>query len=188
MHAACLTSPRKAHLSSCGKHLAILTLYHKIILLQDFWRLFPVSSSSSPTLIPSPPTLKDISKQVDFHIDRPLPRTEGRLAYDRGRVAVASTDGIYVLTLNSILDQLGEIASHPKGVSLQTLPKLTEQDPPWPSIRVRGVRFCRAFSTFIPCLQLAETKLYLTVFRDGSESAPGENMWCYDFASPPSFE
>jgi hypothetical protein len=182
-----LTSLRKAHLSSCGKHLAILTLSFRVILVQDFWRLLPVSPSSSPTSVPSPQLLKDISKQIDFYIDPPFAQRDGRLAYDRGRVAVASTYGIYVLTLDSILDQLGEIALPPKDDSLETPLNSAERDPPWPDLRVREVSFGNIFSTeTVPCLQLTETRLYLSVFPRYFRDKRGENMWCYDFASPPS--
>jgi hypothetical protein len=37
---------------------------------------------------------------------------------------------------------------------------------------------------FILCLQLTETKLYLSVFSDDILVEQGENMWCYNFITP----
>jgi hypothetical protein len=167
--------------------LAILKLSFRVILVQDFWRLLPVSPSFSPTSVPSTPPLKDISKQIDFYIEPPLVQRDGRLAYHRGRVAVARTYGIYVLNLDSILDQLGEIALPSKDDSLENPPNSAERDPSWPDLRVRGVSFGNIFSTeTVPSLQLTETKLYLSVFPKYYRDKRGENMWRYDFASPPS--
>lgn len=183
----CLTSVCQAHISSCGKHLVILTSSYRVILVQDFWRLFPVPSSPSQTLIRSPPALKDVSKQVDFYIELPFSPTEGRLAYDRGRVAVASAHAVYVFTLDSILDRLGEVPLPPKDGSLQILPNSADRNPPWPNFRLSEVWFSKISSTLLaPCLELAETKLYL-MFPGGSRDERGENMWCYDFAPSPSF-
>ena len=185
-----LTSPRQAHVSSCGKHLAIMTLSGRIILIQDFWRLCPtLSSSSPPTLTPSPTTLQHISKQVDLYTDRPSLEMEGYLAYDRGKVAVAGIHGVFVLVLDSILDQLGEIEPPPKDVCLQSLqPESLEREPSWPHLRLREVQFedPEMMNTdIISCLQLTETKLYLSVFDDILDER-GENMWCYDFGLSPS--
>ena len=133
----------------------ILTSSYRVILVQDFWRLFPIPSSPSQTLIQSPPALKDISKQVDFYIELPFSPMEGRLAYDCGRVAVASAHAVYVFTLDS-------------------------RNPPWPNLRLREVWFGRISSTLLaPCLELAETKLYL-MFPGGPRNERGENTWCYD--------
>ncbi|KAF9789196.1 hypothetical protein BJ322DRAFT_1177087 [Thelephora terrestris] len=173
--------------AALGLHLAILTLSFRVILVQDFWRLLPVSPSFSPTSVPSTPLLKDISKQIDFYIEPPFAQRDGRLAYDRGRVAVASTYGIYVLTLDSVLDQFGEIALPPKDDSLEMPLDPAERDPSWPDLRVREVSFGNIFSTeTVPSLQLTETRLYLSVFPKYFRDKRGENMWCYDFASPPS--
>ncbi|KAF9642594.1 hypothetical protein BDM02DRAFT_3176644 [Thelephora ganbajun] len=179
-----------AHVSCCGKHLAIMTMSNRIILVQDFWRLFPtLSSSSPPTLIPSPITLQHISKQVDFYTERPLLEAEGYLAYYRGKVAGVGIHGVYVLVLDSILDQLGEIELLPKDVSLQNLQtKSPEREPSWPNLRLREVEFdLEMFNAeIISCLQLTETKLYLSVLSDDIMDDRGENMWCCDFASSPS--
>ena len=187
-----LTFHRKVHVSSCGKHLAIMATSSRIILIQDFWRLFPTLSSSSPaTLTPSPITLQDISKQVDFYIDRPILEMEGYLAYDRGKVAVVGIHGVFVLVLNSILDQLGEMSLPPQDASLRHLqPASWEHEPSWPLLRLREVEFDdpdMLNTQIISCLQLTETKLYLSVFSDDILDERGENMWCYDFASSPSF-
>ena len=147
-----------------------------------------MSSSPSSTLIRSPPTLKDISKQVDFYIERPFSQAQGRIAYHRGRVAVASVCGVYVFTLDSTLDQLGEIALPPKDAPLQTVLASAERDSPWPNLRLRKLWFGKTLSTeVVPCLELAGTKLYLSVFHFSHWEDRGDNMWCYDFASPPSF-
>ena len=187
-----LTFPRKAHVSSCGNHLAIMTTGNRIILIQDFWRLFPtLSSSSPPTLTPSQTKLRDISKQVDFYTDRPILEMEGYLAYDRGRVATVGIHGVFVLVLDSILDQLGEMSLPPKDPSLQGLqPASSEHELSWPHLRLREVQFDdpdMLNTQIISCLQLTETKLYLSVFSDDIWDERGENMWCYDFASSPSF-
>ena len=180
-----LTS-RQVHVSSCGKHLAIMSQSTRVILIQDFWRLFPASSSSTPSPIP----LQHISKQVDFYIDRPSLETEGYLAYDGGKVAVVGIHGVFVLILDPILDQLGEIAPLPKDISLQHLrPTSSEHKPSWPNLRLREVQFHdpeMSDTEIISCLQLTETKLYLSVFSDNLLDERGENMWCYDFASSPS--
>jgi len=186
------TFPRKAHVSSCGKHLAIMATSNRIILIQDFWRLFPTPSSSSPsTLTPSPITLQQISKQVDFYIDRPTLEMEGYLAYDRGKVAGVGVHGVFVLVLDSILDQLGEIDLPPKDASLRNLrPGSSEHQQSWPCLRLCEVQFGdpdMLDMQIISCLQLTETKLYLSVFSDDIWDERGENMWCYDFASSPSF-
>jgi hypothetical protein len=164
----------------------------RVILIQDFWRLLPISPSSSPqTQTPSPITVKDISKQVDFYTKQPSSAVDGYLAYDRGKVAVMGDHGVYVLVLDSILDRLGEIRPVPKDVSLQT----AQQVPPkhkqsWPSLRLREVEFndleMSAVDIF-SCLQLSETKLYLSVLLSDDTDDGDENMWCYDFASSPSF-
>lgn len=185
-------TPMKAHVSSCGKHLAIMAMSGRVILVQDFWRLFPALSPSSPkTLISSPVTLKDISKQVDFYIDQPPSLTEGYLAYDRGRVAAMGVHGVYVLVLDSILDKLGEIGSLPKDVSLQASQQISsEHRQSWPNLRLRKVEFndLEMFkAALFSCLQLSETKLYFSVLPDDAEDEGGENMWCCDFASSPSF-
>jgi len=186
-----LTSPCQVHVSSCGKHLAIMAMSNRIILVQDFWRLFPTLSSTSPsTLIASPTTLRHISKQIDFYTERPLLEMEGYLAYDRGKVAVFGIHGVFVLVLDSILDQLGEIELLPKDPSLQKLPKSSEHKPSWPNLRLREVQFddLDMFNTeIISCLQLSETKLYLSVLSDDILDDQGGNMWCYDFALPPPF-
>ncbi|KAF9643602.1 hypothetical protein BDM02DRAFT_3123197 [Thelephora ganbajun] len=169
-----------AHVSSCGKHLVIMTLSSRIILIQDFWKL----------LTPSSTKLQHISKQVDFYIKRPSLELEGYLAYDRGKVAVIGAYGVFVLSLDSILDQLGEIDLPPKDVSLQSLPpESPEHKPSWQNLRLRAVQFddLQALSTdTISCLQLTETKLYLSAICDELVDGWAENMWCYDFASPPS--
>ena len=187
-----LTFPRKVHVSSCGKHLAIMATSNRIILIQDFWRLFPtLSSSSPPTLTPSPITLRDISKQVDFYIDRPILEMEGYLAYDRGKVAAIGIHGVFVLVLDSVFDQLGEMSLPPKDGSLQSLqPASSAHEPSWPHLRLREVQFDdpdMPNTQIISCLQLTETKLYLSLFSDDMWDERGENMWCYDFASSPSF-
>ena len=186
-----LTSPRPVHVSPCGKHLAIMALSTRIILIQDFWRLFPtLSSSSPPTLTESPIKLQHISKQIDFYVDRPTLETGGYLAYDCGKVAVVGIHGVFVLVLDSIFDQLGEMKPLPKHISLQNLrPSSSEHKPSWPNLRLREVEFHdpEMLSTeIISCLQLTETKLYLSVFTDDIFDDSGDNMWCYDFASSPS--
>lgn len=168
-----------------------MALSNRIILIQDFWRLFPTfSSSSPPTLTPSPITLQEIAKQVDFYIERPLLETEGYLAYDRGKVAVAGIHGIFVLVLDSVLDQLGEVDLPLKDVSLQNLqPTSSVHKPSWPNLRLREVQFndLDVYDTdvAISCLQLTDTKLYVSVFPDDLVDEWGGNMWCYDFASSP---
>jgi len=185
--------PRQVHVSSCGKHLVIMATSNRVILIQDFWRLFPTfSSSSPPTLTPSPITLQQISKQVDFYIDRPLlDMMEGYLAYDRDKIAVVGIHGIFVLVLDSILDQLGEVNLPPKDVSLRNLLLTSlEYKPSWPNLRLRKVEFddLDVFNAdMFSCLQLTETKLYLSVLLDDFGEERGGNMWCYDFASSPSF-
>lgn len=180
-----LTTPRKVHVSSCGKHLAILTLSGKVTLVQDFWRLIPIFSSSTSTLLRL--TLGNISKQVDFYSKRPLPITAagGRLAYNRGKVAYVNSDGLYLLVLDSMLDQLGEIDFPQGSGSLQVLPGLSKRESPWPDLRLREVRFDGVeipIEEIILCLQLTETKLYFSVFPKDFRDERGENMWCYDFA------
>ena len=183
-HSNSLTSPRKVHVSSCGKHLAILTLSNKIILVQGFWRLVPVLTSSSSTSVLSPLSFGNISKQVEFHSQPPLRTTEGCLAYDRGKVALVSVHGIYVLVLDSILDQWGDIDFPQKDVSLQTLLRSSEHRLPWPSLRLREVKFGDVEipgRRVVLCLRLTETKLYFTVFPNDIAEERGGNMWCYDF-------
>jgi len=186
-----LTSPCQVHVSSCGKHLVIMAMSSRIILVQDFWRLFPtLSPTSPPTLITSPITLRHISKQVDFYTDRPVLEMEGYLAYDRGKVAVFGIHGVFVLVLDPILDQSGEIEQLPKDASLRKLPRSSEHEPSWPNLRLREVQFddLDIFNTeIISCLQLTETKLYLSVLSDDIVDDRGGNMWCYDFASSPPF-
>jgi hypothetical protein len=165
-----------------------MTRSSRIILVQDFWRLFPMLSSS-----PSPPiTLQHISKQVDVYTDRPLLEMEGYLAYGDGKVAAVGLHGVFVLVLDSILDQLGEIDLPPKAISLEGLQSTSSMyAPSWPNLRLREAQFddpeMSTTMDFISCLQLTETKLYLSVFSDDILDEQGENMWCYDFASPPSF-
>ncbi|KAF9789183.1 hypothetical protein BJ322DRAFT_1017897 [Thelephora terrestris] len=216
-------------------HLVILTLSFRVILIQDFWRLLPVSPSSSPTSVPSLPLLKDISKQIDFYIEPPLVQRDGLLAYHRGRVAVVRTYGIYVLNLDSILDQLGEIALPTKDDLLENPPNSAECDPSWPDLRLTETKlYLSVFPKYfrdkrdthelvmghlrdettaletpwlvkrswvvpqtrkrlftlqlVPCLQLVEMKLYLSVFLEGYRANRwGDDMWFYDFAPPPLF-
>ena len=176
-----LTPPCQVHVSSCGKHLAIMGMSSRIILVQDFWRLFAPSSTK----------LHHISKQIDFYSDRPTLEPQGYLAYDRGKVAIVCTYGIYVLVLDSILDRLGEIDPPPKDVSLRGLPPTPSgHKPSWPNLRLCEVEFdgLRILNTdMISCLQLTETRLYLSVLSDDIMDERGGNMWCYDFASSPSF-
>lgn len=165
-----------------------MALSNRVILIQDFWRLLPTfSPSSPPTLTPSPITLQQITKQVDFYVDRPLLRTEGYLAYDRGKVAVLGTHGLYVLVLDSILDQFGDVDLPPKDVSLQSLqPASPEHTPSWPNLRLREVHFddlAMSDINMVLCLQLTETRLYATVLFNEWLEARGGNMWYYDFAS-----
>jgi hypothetical protein len=176
-----LTFPYEVHVSSCGKHLAIMATSNRVILIQDFWRLIP----------PSKITLKQISKQVDFYIQWPSSPLEMNscLAYDRGKVAIFGAYGVFVLILDSLLDQLGEIDLLPKHVSLRTLPRSSpEHKPSWPNLRLRQVLFHDLKllrSDIISCLQLTETKLYLSVIAEDPLNERIGNMWCYDFASPP---
>jgi hypothetical protein len=162
----------------------------RVILIQDFWRLLPISSASSPqTQTPSPITVKDISKQVDFYTKQPSSLVDGYLAYDRGKVAVMGVHGVYVLVLDSILDQLGEIRPVPKDVSLQTAQQVSpKHKQSWPSLRLREVEFhdiaIPTMDLFL-CLQLSETKLYFSVLQSDARNDGDENMWCYDFASSP---
>ena len=171
----------KVHVSPCGNHLAIVGTSNRVILVQDFWRLVG----------PSKITLKQISKQVDFYIERPSLPLETRtcLAYDCGKVAIFGAYGVFVLVLDSILDQLGEIDLLPKDVSLQTLPhSLQDHKPSWPNLRLRLVLFKDLEvlgSDIISCLQLTETKLYVSVISEDPLNERVKNMWCYDFASPP---
>lgn len=159
----------------------ILTSSYRIILVQNYWRLFQAPSSSPASSLPA---LRDISKQVDFHPEPPSSQMLSHLAYEHGRIAVASVFSMHVLTLDSLLEQLGEITLPKKDISLQTLQNSARHDPPW---RVRKVWFGEKFGRkAISCLRLAETKLYVSVFPDDSWSDRGGNMWCYDFASPPT--
>jgi len=168
------------NVSSCGKHLAILTLSNRIILIQDFWRL----------LTPSQVALHDIVKQVDLYTEQPSLAMEGYFAFNRGKVAVVGAHGIFALILDSVLDQLGEIDLPPKDVSLQISQQTSsEHKPSWPNLRFRQVQFddLTIVSTdMISCLQLTETKLFVSVLSEGWVEERGGNMWCYDFASPPS--
>lgn len=167
---------RQVHVSSCGKHLAIMAMSNRVILVQDFQRLIG----------PSQTMLKDISKQIDFYIERPsLPtNTETYLAYDRGKVAIFGAHGIFILVLDSILDKLEEIKLPPKDISLRDLEKSSEHEGSWPNLRLRKVEFDNRVVSgtgITPCLQLTETRLYFSVI---SEDPPnGDNMWCYDFGS-----
>ena len=167
-----------------------MALSNRIILIQDFWRLFPTLSPSSPhTSTPSPVTLRQIAKQVDFYTERPLLELEGYLAYDHGKVAIAGIHGIYVLVLDSILDQLGEIELPPKDVSLQSLQPITpEHTPSWQNLRLREVQFDYPGvigTDRVLCLQLTATKLYISAISADLVGERGGNMWCYDFASSP---
>lgn len=116
---------------------------------------------------------------------------EGYLAYDGGKVAVAGIHGVYVLVLDSILDQLGEIELPPKDVSLQRLEQIkSEHTPSWQNLRLREVLFDYASITGadrILCLQLTATKLYVSVISSDMVEERDGNMWCYDFASSPPF-
>lgn len=165
-----------------------MALSNRVILIQDFWRLLPTfSSSSPPTSTPSPITHQQIAKQVDFYVDRPLLRTEGYLAYDRGKVAVLGTHGLYVLVLDSILDHFGDVGLPPKDISLQNLQLASpEHTPSWPNLRLREVHFDDLAMSGINmalCLQLTETRLYATVLFNEWLEVRGGNMWYYDFAS-----
>ena len=156
---------------------------NRVILVQDFWRL----------IMPSQITLRQIAKQVDFYIEPlSLPTDmETCLAYHCGKVAVFGAHGVYVLLLDSILDQLGEINLPPKDVSLRNLPRSSEHKPSWPNLRLHKVAFYGLQihrSDIISCLQLSETKLYLSVISEDLLNEWSENMWCYDFASPPLFK
>jgi hypothetical protein len=174
-----LTLPCTVRVSPCGKHLAIVAMSNRVILVQDFWRL----------LTPSRVTLKHISKQIDFYIDKPLVPSdmETCLAYDHGKVAIFGVHGVFVLILDSLLDQLGEIELIPKDDSLWALqPRSSEHKPSWPNLRLRGVGFDDLqllWSDIISCLQFTETKLYLSVISEDPHNERGENMWCYDFES-----
>jgi hypothetical protein len=154
---------------------------NRVILVQDFWRL----------IAPSKITLRQISKQVDFYIEGPSLPSEmiPFLAYDCGKVAIFGAYGVFVLVLDSILDQLGEIDLLPKDASLKILPQRSmEHKPSWPNLRLRQVVFddLGGFeSDIISSLQLTETKLYLSVIAVDPRNERFENMWCYDFASPP---
>jgi hypothetical protein len=168
-----------------------MALSNRIILIQDFWRLFSTFPSSSPHgSTPPPVTLRQIAKQVDFYTERPLLEVEGYLAYDRGKVAIAGIHGIYVLVLDSVLDQLGEIELPPKDVSLQSLERITsEHTPSWQNLRLREVRFDYPDITEagrVLCLQVTATKLYVSALSGDWVNERGENMWCYDFARSPS--
>jgi hypothetical protein len=93
---------------------------------------------------------------------------EGYLAYDRGKIAVVGIHGVFVLVLDSILDQLGEVDLPPKDVSLQQ-PTSSEHKPSWPNLRLREVEFDdldMINTDIISCLQLTETKLYVSVLSD----------------------
>lgn len=168
-----------------------MTMSSMVILVQDFWRLLP-NLPDSPPETPGPPpiTLKDISKQVDFYTKHPSPQSEGYLAYNNGKVAVMGKHGVYVLVLDSVLDELGEINSLPKDVSLQAMqPTSPKHEESWPSLRLREVEFRdldMSTTTSFSCLQLSETKLYFTVLPNDDVDDGGGNMWCYDFASSPS--
>jgi hypothetical protein len=92
--------------------------------------------------------------------------TEGYLAYDRGKVAVVGLNGVYVLVLDSILDQLEDIRLRPKDASLRVTQQISEHKQSWPNLRLREVKFkdLKMFRTeMILCLQLTETKLYVSV-------------------------
>ena len=98
-------------------------------------------------------------------------------------------DGIYVLTLNSVLDQLEEIKSLPKDIHLRTAQQTSGNKSSWPNLRLREVEFDdpEMFRTAIfSCLQLSETKLYFSMLSDDFSDDWDDNMWCYDFASSPS--
>lgn len=178
-----------AHVSSCGKNLAIKATSNRVILIQDFWRLLPtLSSSSPPASVPSSVMLRDISKQVDFYGQQPTSEPEGYLAYDSGKVAIIGTQGIYVLVLDSILDQFGDIKPLPKDISLQTTqPASLRHEQSWPNLRLRQVGFenQELFSrVMFLCLQLTETKLYFSLLPTQEEDLD-DNMWYCDFSSSP---
>lgn len=159
----------------------------RVILIQDFWRLFLTPSTSPKTSI----TLKDISKQVDFYLKQPSPLTEGYVAYDRGKVAVMGIHGVYILVLDSILDKLGEIRPPSRDTSSQIAQQTSsEHTESWPSVRLREVKlndFDISKTALFLCLQLSETKLYFSVLQSELGGGRDQNMWCYDFASSPSF-
>ncbi|KAF9777862.1 hypothetical protein BJ322DRAFT_513946 [Thelephora terrestris] len=170
------------HVSSCGKHLAIMAMSNRVIIIQDFWRLVG----------PSKIMLKQIAKQIDFYVQRPsLPtETETCLAYDCGKVAIFGALGIYVLVLDSILDQLGDIDLPSKDPSLRNLMRPSEHEQSWPNLRLRKVIFYDlqvSRGDILSCLQLSKTKLYLSVISVDPLNERSDNMWCYDFASPPRF-
>ena len=160
-----------------------MTLDNNVILVQDFWRLLPASSSS----IPFPITLKDIGKQVDLNKTLPPWNTGGCLAYGHGKVAVMSTCGIYVLILDSTLDRFGEIDFLPIGSSQ---PRVWKQNTSWQNLRMRevDVRDVEVINSRVALsLELTETKLYLSVFPHAVDEWDAENTWCCDFASSPPF-
>lgn len=111
------------------------------------------------------------------------------LAYDRGKVAIFGAYGVFVLALDSILDKLGEIDLLPKDASLKTSRRNSpEHKPSWPNLRLRQVVFDDLEvlgSDIISCLELTETKLYLSVISEDPLDERVQNMWCYDFASQP---
>lgn len=145
-----------------------------------------MSYSPSSALTQFPLALRDISKQVEFYIEQPFLWPHSRLVYHRGRVTIAGIHGVYVLTLGSVLDQLGDIALPPTNVSLQSLSGSEEHNSPFPKLRVYKIQFGEIFSTeFFQTLELSETKLYLSVHPKDHWAQLGENMWCYDFASSP---
>jgi len=157
-----------------------MMLSNRVIFVHDFWRL----------LTPSPVKLQHISKQVDLCIS---PWSEGAgscLAYGRGKVAVAGPYGVFVFVLDSIFDRLGEFDLPPGDFSLQSLqPTSPEHKPSRPNLQLREVQFDdpKMFNSgIVSCLQLTETKLYLSVLSDNTTDERGENMWCCDFALSPS--
>ena len=114
----------------------------------------------------------------------------GYLAYGRGKITVVGVYDTFILVLDSIPDQLGELDLPPKDVPLQSLqPTSLKREPTWPNLRLREVQFGDPdmfnMDTFL-CLQLTEAKLLVSVLsNDRMVGERDESMRCYDFALSP---
>ncbi|TFK72802.1 hypothetical protein BDN72DRAFT_791910 [Pluteus cervinus] len=120
-----------AHVSSCGKHLAALTVSSKLVIVIDFEKVVPNAEGTQDTLQ---------SHTLEIQLGSPI-RGARYLAFDHGRVAACTDSGIYVI--------------HPSF----TLSNDPTSPPPLRLARLPFFKELNLLAS-ISCLQMSETGLF----------------------------
>lgn len=134
--------------------------HDRLLVVRDFHQLLHTNTLGKP------PCLADITTEIHFNQSFGVRADASCLVFEHGRIALATSTGLYIITLDSQLVAQGDLI-----VKAPSVPSSV-----WPNLWVSALKRFSQIDT--SCLEISETKLLVSYGPDQSK-----NMCELDFHS-----